>query len=183
MGCKAVNGILNVCGDLVFPGGADPFFYVGYLSDLGTQFSLTQTGDISSIQFQAYKGLVKFEGPKFSHNFTWETGQGPGKNIYFIHKAAVKLMALSTADDVEVQRLAQASDAFIIFRSNADEFKIMGAGRGLSVEPGALGGTGQQASDDVSDTLTLSGAEKTKPLRFFSSSVSATLTLLDGYVR
>lgn len=183
MACKAVYGISNVCGDLLFPGGADPVFYVGYLSDLGTQISLTQTGDIASLQFQAYRGLVKFEGPKFAHNFTYEVGRGPGGNIWYVHKAMVKLVALSTVDDVEAQRLTQASDAFIIYQNNNQQFKIMGAGRGLSAEAGPMGGTGTDANADVADTINLTGAEKTKPLNFFATSYTNTISLLDGYVR
>jgi len=69
MGCKAQYGISNVCGDILFPGGADQDFYVGYISDLSTRFSLTQSGVISSLAFTAYNGLVKFSGQKFAHKF------------------------------------------------------------------------------------------------------------------
>lgn len=181
--CKVQYGIDNRCGDLLFPGGADKDFWVGYTSDLGTRFDLTQTGALSAIQFAAYAGLVKFEGIKYSNSFDYETVVGAGGNIFYTHKALVKLIALSTQDDVEIQRLTQAQDAFIVYQNNNEQFFIMGASKGLKAVAGPLGGTGVQAADNVADMVTLQGEEKTKPLRFFATSVTNTLSLLNGYVR
>lgn len=184
--CKVVNPITNVCGDLLYPGGADKDFYVGYISDLGTRISNLQAGDISSLSFVAYAGLRKMEGQKFSHNFGSETVVGAGKNVSFLHRATVKLITQSTADDVEMQRMAQATDMFIIYQNNNDQLFILAPTKGLSVAAGALQSTGVNQGDDVSDTLILEGAEKTKPLRF-SISTSATITqnisYLDGLIR
>lgn len=181
--CRAVNGITMVCGDLLYPGGADKDFWVGYVSDLGTKISNAQTGDISSLSFKAYMGLVKFEGAKLAHVFSSEIQVGAGRNIAIVHRAAIKLITQSTADDVEIQRLASSTDAFIVYRNNNDQFFILGPTKGLTVAAGPLQSTGQNVGDDVSDNLILEGAEKTKPLRFFSSSVATTEALLDSYVR
>ena len=183
MSCKAVNGITQVCGDLLYPGGADKDFWIGYLSELGTRFSTTQTADISSIQFVAYAGLKKFEGAKMVHNFGSEFVVGAGGNVSFLHRATVKLITQSTADDVEVQRLLQATDAFLIYQNNNDQFFIMGAAKGLRGAAGTLQFTGVSSSDDVSDNVILEGAEKTKPLRFFVTSATATISYLDGLIR
>lgn len=183
-GCKTVNGISLVCGDLNYPGGADQVFYVGYLSELGTRFSTTQTGNLTAIQFVAYAGLRKFEGAKFSHNFGSEVQVGAGGNISFLQRATIKLITQSTEDDVEVQRLIQSTDAYIVYGNNNDQFFIMGASKGLRGAAGALQSTGQNSGDDVSDTIILEGAEKTKPLRFASASgYTATVALLEGYIR
>ena len=182
MACQAQFGVFNVCGDLIFPGGADKTFYVGYVGDLTTPFSLTQSGTITSLTFKAYKGFVKFEGQKYAHKYDWEYQKGAGGNGFYLHKATVKLIALSTQDDVEIQRLQQAQDAFILTRNNNDQFIIVGGGNGLSGSAGPLGSTGMAATDDVSDTVILEGAEKTKPLRFLVTDVAATLTYLDARV-
>lgn len=182
-GCKVTNPINLACGDLLYPGGADGVFYVGYLSELGTRFSNAQIADISSITFVAYAGLRKFEAAKFSLKFDSELAVGAGGNISVTHRANIKLITQSTADDVSMLQLAQATDAYIIFQNNNNQWFILAPTKGLRAVAGPLQSTGQASGDDVSDMLILEGAEKTKPLRFFSVSETATQTLLDSYVR
>lgn len=182
MGCKAQYGISNVCGDILFPGGADQDFYVGYISDLSVRFPQTQAAVISSLSFTAYNGLVKFSGQKFAHKFDWEWQKGAGGNGFFLHKATVKLIALSLQDDVEVERLLQATDAFIINKNNNGSFLIYGAGNGLQSIAGPVGSTGQAVGDDVSDTISLESAEKIKPLRFLVTDEATTVAYLNARV-
>lgn len=180
--CKVLYGISTVCGDNLFPAGADKDFYVGYVSDLSIPFSLTQTGVISSINFAGYGGLVKFSGNKFSHNFQWPWVKGASGNGFFQHRGIVKLLPLSVQDDVEVQKLLQAQDAYIIYRNNNDKFFILGASKGLTSVAGDLGQTGVAAGDEVTDTVTLEGAEKTKPLRFEVTDLATTILYLENRV-
>lgn len=182
MGCKVQYGISNVCGDLLFPSGANKDFYVGYVSDLSTRFSNTQSAVISTINFKAYSGLVKFEGQKYAHAFSSEFTKAAGGNASFVHRAVVKLISLSTQDDVEIQRLLQAQDAFIIYRDNNDKFFISGYGNGLRGIAGPVQTTGQAAGDDVTDNVTLEGEEKTKPLRFLVTDVATTITYLNNRI-
>lgn len=181
-GCKVQFGISNACGDNLFPGGADKDFWVGYVSDLGTRIPITQTGPVTSLHFTAYNGLVKFSSNKFAHVFSHDIVKGPGGNLSYLHRAVVKLLPLSTRDDVEVQRLTQAQDAFIVWQNNNDQFFIHGASKGLSVVAGALATTGQNTGDDPMTTITLEGAEKTLPLRFLVTDVAATINYLNSLV-
>lgn len=180
--CKVLYGISTVCGDNLFPAGADKDFYVGYVSDLSTSISLTQIGPISSLTFKNYGGLVKFQGNKFSHTFSWPWVKGPSGNGFFQHTSVTKLLPLNTQDDVEIQKLLQAQDAFVIFQNNNDQFFIMGASKGMSSVAGDLGSTGTAAGDEVTDSVTLQGAEKTKPLRFLVTDLATTKLYLDNRV-
>ena len=166
MGCKARYGISNVCGDTLFPGGADADFWVGYVSDLSTRFSTAQTGPITTLAFSAYNGLRRFEGQKFANKFDSEYQKGTGGNGSFIHRGTVKLITHSTQDDVEIQSLLQAQDAFVIYKNNNDQFFILGASNGLTGMAGPVSSTGVASTDDVTDQVILEGVEKTKPLRF-----------------
>jgi hypothetical protein len=38
LNCRVVNGINNVCGDLMQASGVDKDFWVGYISDLSVKF-------------------------------------------------------------------------------------------------------------------------------------------------
>jgi len=182
MGCKAQLGISVSCGDLNFASGADKTFWLGYVSDLASNFSTAQTGFITSMSFKAYSGLVKFEGVKFSHQFSSEATKSAGGNRSIVHKAAIKLLALSTQDDVEVQKLIQAEDVFIVYRNNNNQFFIAGYGVGMSYDPGPVNSTGVGQGDDVSTTINLSGVESTLPLRFLVTDVATTVAYLDARV-
>jgi len=182
MACRVQYGTTLVCGDLNFPAGADKDFYIGYVSDLSAPISGVQAAPVSTLSFSAYRGLVKFEGQKFAHKYDWVYVKGAGGNGFWTHRSTVKLIALSTQDDVEIQRLLQAQDAFTIYRNNNDQFFINGYGNGLTGMPGDVGTTGQAAADDVSDTVILEGAEKTKPIRFDVGTVATTLAYLNARI-
>jgi hypothetical protein len=182
--CKAVYGINNVCSDLLQASGADKDFYVGYVTDLSARISLAQTGAISSLSFLSYMGLVKFEGQKFSHSFSHELAVGAGGSISYKHMVNVKLMPLSTQDDVEIQRLTQAQDAFFIMQGNNEDFYILGPSKGLKAVAGPLRTSGVAAGEDVSTGISFEGNEKVVPLRFsLNTTTSAIISYLDGLVR
>lgn len=182
--CKVVTGINNVCGDLLQASGADKDFWVGYVSDLGTRFSLTQQAAIGSISFLAYMGLVKFEGQKYAHSFGAELVKGGGGSISYKHTGNAKLMRLSTTDDVEFQRLTQAQDAFIIYQDNNESFFILGPSKGLMAVAGPISTTGVAAGEDTTSSITFEGNEKVLPLRFsLGTTTSAIITYLDSLVR
>jgi len=182
--CRVVNGITNVCGDLLQASGVDKDFWVGYCSDLSVKFSLTQTGVISNIQFYPYNGLVKFQGQKFAHKFDSELAVAPGGGISYTHKGMIKLMSLNTTDDVEIQRLTQAQDMFVIIQDNNEAFKIFAPAKGFNAVAGPLNTTGQNVGEDTATTINLIGSEKVLPLRFaYGSTTQATIDYLDTLVR
>lgn len=180
--CRVQYGISLACGDLNFAGGVFPDFYVGYVRDLSSPISTTQSGVITSLSFVAYRGLVKFEGQKFAHKGDAEMVKGAGGNLYYTHRFASKLTNLSTQDDVEIQRLLQAQDAFVVVRNNNDQFFIYGAKNGMSAVAGPVVSTGMAAGDEVTSTVTLEGAEPTLPIRFLVTNVATTVSYLDARV-
>jgi len=182
--CKVVTGINNVCGDLLQASGVDKDFYVGYVSDLSVRISTLQTGAITSLQFIPYNGLIKFEGQKFAHKFDYELNVAPGGSISYLHKGMVKLMNLSTQDDVELQRLTQAQDMFIIVPDNNENIFIYAPTKGFQAVTGPIRTTGQAAGEDVTSTVNFLGSEKVIPLRFNTGGTySANITYLDSLIR
>lgn len=182
MSCKATSGLSFTCEDLLKVGGVYPTFYLGYRSELATKFSLAQSADISTISFKAYGGLRRFEGNKFAHQAVSTLQVGSGGTKSYQQTFTARLTADSTADDVTLQALALGNDIFIIYQDNNQVFKILGAGAGLSATEGTQD-TGQTGESDTSDVITLTGQEKTKPLRFMlGSGYSATEALLESLV-
>lgn len=181
--CKLVYGITNVCGDLLQASGVDKDIYVGYITDLSTRFSLAQTGSISSISFAPYNGLIKISGQKFANEASYALAKAGGGAISYTQKVVLKFMNLSTQDDVELQRLTQAQDAFFVVPDNNESFYIFGASKGLTAEPGELKNFGVKAGEDTIAAVTLSGNERTVPLRFLATDYSTSLALLESYIR
>lgn len=181
MACNVENGITNSCDDLLRVGGVDPTFWVTYKSQLDTQISLSQSADIQSLDFGSYGGLVRFDGNKFGHSFGSELTVAQGGNKSYRQTFTAKLLSNSTADDLSLQQLALGNDIIIIAQDNNREFFILGAGNGLSAESDVQN-TGQTADSDASDTITLSGQELTKPLRFaLGGGYQATLSYLESF--
>lgn len=182
--CKSVYGINNVCGDLLQASGVDKDFWVGYVSDLSVKFSTTLTGAIASIQFYPYNGLIKFSGRKYAHKFDTDGGVAVGGSISVIHKAMVKLMNLSTQDDVEILKLMQAQDMFIVEQDNNEAFKIFAPTKGFSYVAGPIQTTGQADGEDVQSTLNFISSEKVPPLRFsLGTTTQANIDYLDSLIR
>lgn len=182
--CKVVTGINNVCGDLLQASGVDKDFWVGYVSDLSVRFSLSQTAPISSIQFIPYNGLIKFEGQKFAHKFDHEVTIGAGGGISYTHKGMVKLMALSTQDDVEIQRLTQAQDMFMVIQDNNESLFIYAPSKGFQAVSGPIKTTGEKAGEDVISTISFIGNEKVLPLRFTTGgTIAQDIAFLNSLVR
>lgn len=178
--CKITQGISNGCSDLLRVGGADKTFWVGYLSDLDTPFSIAQEADIGTIDFGAYGGLYRFDGNKFAHSFGSELVVAAGGNKSYKHTFVAKVLSNSTADDTTLQELNLGTDIFIIAQDNNENFFILGASKGLSTETDVQN-TGQTGDADASDTVTLTGSERTKPLRFrLNGGYAATLAYLEG---
>ncbi len=171
MACKIEQGIENSCEDLLKVGGLDKTFWVGYKSELDTQISLAQTEDVRTLDFGSYGGLRRFDGQKFSHSYEAPLSVAAGGNKSYIHTFIGKVLSGSTEDDVTLQTLALGNDIFIVVQDNNRQFFILGAGNGLSASAGTQA-SGTTGDSDTSDTITLSGQEITKPLRF---------SLLAGY--
>ena len=180
MACKVTTGITNDCSDLLRVGGVDKTFWVGYLSELTTQFSLAQTADISALpSFTTYGGLRRFDGNKFSHSFGSELMVAAGGNKSYRQTFVAKLLSNSTDDDNVLQDLDLGNDIFVIVQDNNRTFYILGAGNGLSAASDVQN-SGQTGDSDTTSTVTLEGMELTKPLRLTITNYQTTLTTLEA---
>jgi hypothetical protein len=179
--CRATSGFTNSCTDLLRVGGLDRTFWLFYLSQLDTQISLSQTADISQLDFGSYGGLLRFDGNKFSHSWGDELQVASGSgNKSYKHTLTAKLLPGSTADDVIMQQINLGTDIGAIVRDNNRQFFIIGAGNGLSADTNARN-SGETADSDTRNTLTLSGSETTMALRFMlGAGFNATLAYLEN---
>lgn len=157
-------------------------FWVGYLSDLDTQFDLSLAADISTIDFGSYGVLYRFDGSKFAHDWTSVLAVASGGNKSWTQNFNAKLTAGSTADDLQLKNLQLGDDIFIIALDLNRQFWILGAGNGLSANEGNSGSGGKETGGDTSDIVNLTGSEITpKPLRFaLGGGYQATLDYIES---
>jgi hypothetical protein len=163
--CKAASGFTNTCADLLSVGGADKTFWVGYLSELDTPIDITQTADISTLDFGSYGGLRRFDGNKFSHSFKDPLVVAGGGNKSYARSVTVKVKPQTTADDVVLQDLNLGTDIFVVIPDNNRKFFILGAANGLTVTADE-NDSGESGDSDTRDVITMTGSEPTKKLRF-----------------
>jgi len=167
MSCKVTAGITNSCPDVTKSSGMGKTFWVGYISDLDTQFSLDQTADISQIDFGSYGVLYRFDGVKFAHDWTSELAVATGGTKSWTQNFNIKLLTGTTADNLQLQKLQTGDDIFIIAPDLNQQFWIFGAGNGLTATAATSGSGGKENGGDTSDIITLTGNEITaKPLIF-----------------
>lgn len=177
MACKIETGIVNDCTDLLRVGGISKTFWVGYLSELDTQFSLTQATDITAIDLGAYGGFRRFEGNKFSSSYGSELVVSAGGNKSYKQTFAFKILSNTTADDLTLENLNLGNDIFIVCQDNNKNFLILGAGNGLAVVTDTQN-SGSTGDADATDAVTLEGQELTKPLRLLITDYQTTLDFL-----
>lgn len=181
MSCKVSAGMSNDCTSRLKASGLGKNFWLGYKSELDTQFAQTQTADIGTIDLGSYGTLYKFEGSKFAHDYTVEGVFAPGGNVSYNQNFNWKLTPDTTADDATIQKLNIGDDIYIIVETTNQEFFILGSGNGMSANAYAGGSGGKESGGDVADSGTLTSNEKIKPLRFaLGGGYQATLDYLNS---
>jgi hypothetical protein len=179
--CKVASGMTNDCTSRLKASGLGKNFWLGYKSDLDNQISQTQAADISQIDLGSYGSLYKMEGTKFAHDFTWEEKVASGGNISYDHIFNWKLTPDSTADDVTIQKINLADDAYVVVETPNQEFFILGSGQGLTSSASAGGSGGKESGGDTAVSGTLTSNEKIVPLRFaLGGGYQATLDYLNS---
>lgn len=179
--CVVPGRIERACGDNLDVGGAFPDFWVGHISELDTPIDIRQITDVKSLDFGPYGGLRLMEGRKYAHEFNWAYAEGAGGNVSFTHQGIVRLKSTNTAEDVTLQSIMLTDDMFIIYQDNNQQLFIIGAANGLKGTAGT-GTTGTTADADTIPTITVTGSERTMPLRFMQDGgYAATLTYLRSF--
>ena len=182
--CLIEDGITAQCNDLRKVGGVDKRFWLfntdGLNRAIGTEgFTIGSGGHAEAIAFNSYGGLQLFVGKMNSHSAGVELVNNPGANKFFKHTVTAKLFNSAPWDDVVLQDMAVAHLGAIVETQN-EEFYVYGPYNGLDVTA-MVRNTGTDPTGDVSIQITMEGAEKILPLRFFKTSYAASLALLVGY--
>lgn len=176
--CLITSGIVADCDDLKKVGGLAKKAWVANLDDIAS--TTVTDGYVSAITFDTYGGLYAFESKKGSFSAGYAVANsGAGANKFFTHTVVMKLFPSNPTDDAVIEDLLVGTVVTIVQTQN-DEFLIYGLANGLDLTEGGYN-SGQEAASDTTDTITLTGEEKTKAVRMLDTDVATTLALLESY--
>lgn len=179
MGCLIESGIGITCDDLRKPGGLSRDAWAFNLADLRNPLAVTSEDYITDLPLTTYRGLYKFSGTKYSHEFTWTEQKSDGGNVSYQQSLTLRLFNSDPTDDAAIEDLGVGETGWVV-KTNAGEFLILGAENGLSSE-GSTGGTGRQAVDATTSQIVLIGTERFLPKRLLiGGSVANTLAYLNA---
>lgn len=172
--CLIAAGIGISCDDLRKPGGLGRDAWAFNLADLTSPLPIDSAQYVTNIPLSTYRGLYKFSGAKYSHEFTWTEQVSDGGNVSYGQSLTLRLFNNDPTDDAAIEDLGVGETVWIV-KTNAGEFLILGAENGLSSN-GSTGGTGRQATDATTSSIVLVGTERFLPKRLLIGG-SATTTL------
>ena len=176
--CKITAGIEISCDDKRRLGGLNPRWWVFDVDSIES-YTVDVDGYVTEIVFKTYGGTYKMESPDNACSAGYEVVVAEGGNKFFNHTAAIKLFATTPADDKVIEDML-VSNMGVIVETQNQEFLIYGPNNGLKTTEGSQN-SGSEDASDVTDTLTMSGGDKNKPLRFFNTDEATTLTALESY--
>jgi hypothetical protein len=180
MACGITSGLSITCQNLKKVGGVKKVAYLFNISDL-TSYTIDGSGYITALNFAAYAGLYKFQGRKQSHSGGYTAViQDPGGNKFFQHDVTIKGFAETPADNEVLEDLL-VSEVGVILQTTNNAFVLYGAYNGLEESAGTQN-TGTAPASDVSDNVTLTGAEQNMPKYVLITDAETTLDYLESLV-
>lgn len=179
LNCGITAGVDVNCDDLRKPGGLGREVWLFNLSDLRNPLPVTVETYITDIPLTTYRGLYKYAGTKFSHEFTWTEQTSDGGNKSYQQSLTLRLFNSTPTHDAQIENLG-VSEVVAVVKTNAGEFLILGAENGLTSD-GSTGGAGRQATDSTTASIVLVGTERFLPKRLLvGGSASNTLAYLNA---
>lgn len=180
MACGISSGLSINCQNLKKVGGVKKAAYLFNLADL-TSYTIDGDGYITALNFAAYAGLYKFQARKQSHSGGYTAViQDPGGNKFFQHDVTIKAFAENPTDNEVLEDLL-VSEVGVILETNNNQFILYGAYNGLEETAGTQN-TGTAPGSDISDNVTLTGAEQDLPKYVFDTDATTTRAYLESLV-
>ena len=181
--CGIRGGVLSNCATRKEAiGGVKTSFWLGSIAQLDTTQTLLNIDgslNITSLDFENYGGLYKFNGIKNGANGTDDISQDEDGNPFFPHTAAFKLYYVTAEDILRIESLAYV-DLFVIYEDFNGLFSIFGLPHGLTITS-APKSTGNAPGDSVARLLTLEGSQNILRRMFSAGTYAETKATLTAY--
>lgn len=166
MACGLTSGIGLACADLKRVGGLNKRVWLYNIDDLRTGIDVTQA-TITTLNFQTYASLYKFEGVKYTHSAECKFNRSDSGNVTWDHFVNLRINNTTGAEDQILESMAVAEMGAIV-QTNNNDFLLYGPQNGLIMME-ASDPTGTKSGDDEFTTLKLQGTEPTLAKRLVLS--------------
>lgn len=182
-GCLMSSGYSRTCETIKKIGGLEGRVWALNLIDgSGAKLVYTETvpNVIDAITVQTGSQAYAIDSTKFSHDLVTSVKK-PGANKFY--GQAFNLRAITdTADDLTwSDGMIMADRVVFVVEDLNQRFVILGQNNGMEVSEGDLGGFGQEAESDVTETYAFLGNEKDNKYKFVDvGGYEATLAYLVG---
>ena len=181
--CGIRGGVLSDCTTRKEAiGGVKTTFWIGSVNELDTTQTLLNVDgslNITSLDFENYAGLYKFNGIKAGANGTDDISQDEDGNPFFPQTAVFKLYDVTAEDILRIESLAYA-DLFVVYEDFNGLFPIFGLPQGLTITS-APKSTGNSPGDSVARLLTLEGSQNILRRMFSAGTYAETKATLTAY--
>lgn len=135
-------------------GGLKQDFYVANVGEIDS-LSFDGNGYVSSINFEAYKGLYKFKGVKAKSTAGSDIQRGEGGIAYYPHEVNATLLDITPAQKEVLEDLA-GSETVWILPTSTGRYEMYGWPLGLEITAGPRN-SGETSQANASRLVTLSG--------------------------
>ena len=182
--CLMSSGYSRTCETIKKIGGLEGRVWALNLYDAnGVKLVYTETvaNVIDAITIPTGSQSYKIDSTKFSHDFTASIKK-PGANKFYGQAFNLRAITDNAADLTWSDGIVMADRVVFIIEDLNQRFVVLGQKNGMEAIEGDLGGFGQEAESDVTETYPFVGNEKDNKYKFFDAGTyESTLALLIGY--
>ena len=149
-------------------------------SGVKLQYNETVPNVIDAITVQTGSQAYVIDSTKFSHDFMASVKK-PGANKFYGQAFNLRAITDTGSDLTWSDGIVMADSVVFIIEDLNQRFVLLGQNNGMEVSEGDMGGFGQEAESDVTETYAFLGNEKSNKFKFVDvGGYEATLTYLIG---
>ena len=181
--CLMSSGYSRTCETIKKIGGLEGRVWALNLIDgSGVKLQYTETAPnvVDAITVQTGSQAYAIDSTKFSHDFIASVKK-PGANKFYGQAFNLRAITDTAADLTWSDGMVMADRVVFIIEDLNKRFIILGQNNGMEAIEGDLGGFGQEAESDVTETYAFAGNEKDNKYKFVDvGGYDATLAYLVG---
>ena len=181
--CLMTTGYSSDCETVKKIGGLEGRLWALNLIDSsGVKLGYTETvpNIIDAITVQTGSQAYVIDSTKFQHDFTASVKK-PGANKFYGQALNIRAITDDATDLVWSDDMVMSTRTVFIIEDLNQRFIILGQNNGMEIGEGDLGGFGQEAESDVTETYAFTGNEKDNKYKFVDvGGYDATLAYLIG---
>ncbi len=181
-GCTISVSKSKTCDTIKKIGGISGKLWLFNLETSNGRVAYTEASNvISAITLGAGDLAYEVDGEKYSHDWGYGLTK-PATNKFFSQTLNIRTIIDDENDLAWLNQIFTATNLVAIVETNDQKFIVLGQKNGLVASDGDAFSSGQEASSDVSTTVSLMGEEIEAPYKYLDvgTGYADTLTYIEG---